>query len=199
MRHRRRTVLALVAGLAATLSGGAAPAANAPPLPFGGPFALTGHDGRRVTDADFRGRFMLVFFGYTSCPDVCPLDLATMAEALDRLGALADRLQPLFVTVDPARDTVGVLREFVAAFHPRLIGLTGSEPEIAAVARAYRVHRRKVLLAPDDPLGYTIDHGSLTYLMAPDGACLTVLPHGTDADRMADVLRSYLTAGRTPP
>ncbi|MBL8590160.1 MAG: SCO family protein [Methylobacteriaceae bacterium] len=159
---------------------------------FGGPFALTTHDGRRVTEADFRGRFLLIFFGYTRCPDVCPTGLATMAAALDALGPRAERLQPVFVTLDPARDTPPALADYVASFHPRLIGLTGSESEIAAVARAFRVHRVKYQPAAGGD--YAVDHGSLTYLMGPDGGFLTLIPHGATPGRMADVLRRYLGA-----
>ena len=159
---------------------------------FGGPFTLTAHDGRRLSDQDFRGRFMLIFFGFTRCPDICPTDLATMAKALELLGPLADRVQPLFVTVDPARDDPAALGDYVSSFHPRLIGLTGSEPEIAAVARAYRVHRRKYQPAWAAPGQYGVDHGSLKYLMGPDGAFATLVPHDTPAERMAAILRPYL-------
>ncbi|HEY5794399.1 MAG TPA: SCO family protein [Bosea sp. (in: a-proteobacteria)] len=159
---------------------------------FGGPFSLIDHHGRRVGDDAYRGRFMLVYFGFTRCTDTCPVDLPTMAQALDVLGPLAQRVAPLFITVDPAHDTPPVLAANVAAFHPALIGLTGSEVEIAAVAKAYKVHRRK-LTQPHHGAGeYAVDHGSLTYLMDRDGRFLTLLPHKTGAERMAAVLRSYL-------
>ncbi|MBT9288138.1 SCO family protein [Prosthecodimorpha staleyi] len=171
---------------------------------FGGPFKLVAHDGRRLSDADFRGRFMLVYFGYTTCDDLCPLDLAVIEAALKELGPAADIVQPLFITVDPTRDTVPVMAAYVANFHPRLIGLTGSEPEIAAVARAYKVHRRKVRPAAgiqgggiqggSGPDAYIVDHGSLTYLMGPDGQFRTLVPHKTEAAAMAMVLRRYLPA-----
>jgi protein SCO1/2 len=124
-------------------------AAGEPVLPFGGPFALVDHDGRPRRDTDFRGRHLLVYFGYTSCPDLCPLGLDTIAQALDLLGPRADAVQPVFVTVDPARDTPEVLREYVASFDARLLGLTGSEADIRSVTKAYRVHRRLVRTAPD--------------------------------------------------
>ncbi|PTM38943.1 SCO family protein [Bosea sp. 124] len=159
---------------------------------FGGPFSLTDHTGKRVSDEAYRGRFMLVYFGFTRCADTCPIDLPTIAQALDALGPLAERVAPLFVTVDPAHDSVPVLAAYVAAFHPALIGLTGSEAEIAAVAKAYKVHRRK-LTQPHHGAGeYAVDHGSLTYLMDRDGRFLTLLPHRTGAERMAAVLRRYL-------
>ncbi len=185
-------------------AGGSAGPAGEDPLAgrFGGPFSLVDHTGRRVTDADFRGRFLLVTFGFTHCVDVCPVDLAVQQRALDDLGAAADALQPLFVTVDPARDTPEVLARYVADFHPRLLGLTGSEAEIAAVARAFRVHRRKVALEHPDAAhlrdfagDYIVDHGTLTFLIGPDGRFLTLIPHTTDPGRVADVLGRYLPAG----
>jgi protein SCO1/2 len=185
----RRTTLGLV--LAALGSAGGR-AAEPWPVSFGGPFTLTDHTGRRRSDADFGGSWLLVQFGYTGCPDLCPLSLDTLAEALDRLGALGERVQPLLVTVDPAHDTPTVLADFVPAFHPRLLGLTGSEAEIRAVAKAYRVHRRKVIPDPARPDDYLIDHGSFTYLMGPDGAFVTLFPYGTEAERIAAVVRGRL-------
>ncbi len=190
----RRGALAAIACVIAAPALAASSGVGSDPLAkrFGGPFALTTHDGRRVTEADFRGRFLLVFFGFTRCPDVCPTALATMTSALESLGAAADRVQPVFITVDPARDTPPVLAEYVASFHPRLIGLTGSEAEIAAAARAYRVHRVKY--APAHGGDYAVDHGSLTYLMGPDGGFLTLIPHGASAERMAQALARHLGA-----
>lgn len=186
---RRR--LALGAGLGLALTATGAPAGEVPPLPFGGPFALVDHDGRPRRDTDFRGRHLLVYFGYTACPDLCPLGLDTIAQVLALLGPRAGAVQPLFVTVDPTRDTPAVLREYVASFDARIVGLTGDEAAIRAVAKAYRVHRRLVRTAPEG--GATlIDHGSLTYLMGPDGAFVTLFPHGTTAERMAEVVGAYL-------
>lgn len=159
---------------------------------FGGSFTLTDHTGRRVSDGDFRGRFMLIYFGFTRCTDTCPVDLPVIAQALDAVGPLADKLVPLFITVDPGNDTPPVMATYVAAFHPRLIGLTGSEAEIAATAKAYKVHRRK-LTQPHHGAGeYAVDHGSLTYLMGPDGRFVTLLPHNSGAERLAAILRKYL-------
>lgn len=163
---------------------------------FGGPFSLTDHNGKAVTDADFRGRYMLVYFGFTQCIDLCPVDMPVMADALDRLGGLADKLQPLFITVDPANDKPEVLKGYVTAFHPRILGLTGSDQQIAAVAKAYRVHRMLIPATPEQQKrsghDHMIDHGSLTYLMGPDGEFLTLIPHGADGARMAAVIRSHL-------
>ena len=175
-------------------SGDAAPSPRPDPLAgrFGGPFALVDHSGRAVSDGDYRGRFMLVYFGFTRCTDTCPIDLPTIAQALDGLGPLAQRIAPLFVTVDPAHDTPPVLAAYVAAFHPALVGLTGSEAQIAAVAKAYRVHRRRLTLPHHAAGEHSVDHGSLTYLMDREGRFLTLLTHKTAADRMVAVLRSYL-------
>ena len=115
-----------------------------------------------------------------------------MTSALESLGAAAERVQPVFITVDPARDTPPVLAEYVESFHPRLIGLTGSEAEIAAAARAYRVHRVKY--APAHGGDYAVDHGSLTYLMGPEGGFLTLIPHGASAERLAQALARHLGA-----
>lgn len=182
----------LLAGLALVAGALAGPVAGAgPTLPIGGPFTLTDHTGRARTDADFRGRHMLVFFGYTGCPDICPLDLGVMAEALRLLGSRAEQVQPIFITVDPARDTPTVLAAYVASFDHRLLGLTGSEAQIRAVTRAYRVHRRLVRTSREGG-EVLIDHGSLTYLIGPDGAFLTLIPHGATPERMAEVVASYL-------
>jgi len=167
---------------------------------FGGPFSLTTHDGRAVSDVDFRGRFMLVYFGYTHCPDVCPVGLSVMAAALDLAGTDAALVQPLFVTVDPGRDTTLVLGEYAKSFHPRLIALTGTQAQIEAVAKAYKVHRRKVPMpSAADPHDYVVDHGSLTYLMGPDGTFRTLIPHNTTPDRMASLVSNYVRAELAGP
>ncbi len=171
---------------------GHAPKADPLASQFGGPFMLTDHTGRRVGDATFRGRFLLVYFGFTRCADTCPVDLPIIGQALDVIGALAETVTALFITVDPGHDTPVVLAPYVAAFHPRLIGLTGSEAEIAAVARAYKVHRRKLTQSHHGEGEYAVDHGSLTYLMDRNGRFLTLLPHNSGAARLAAVLRTYL-------
>jgi len=183
--------------LLAALSLPAAAADTLAPFPvaFGGPFMLTDHTGTARTDADYRGRYLLVYFGYTFCPDICPTSLQTMIQALDDLGAQGDEVQPLFVSVDPARDTPAALADYVAAFHPRLVGLTGSEAQVRAAAKAYRVHRRKVPTHDDEAAeDYLVDHGSLTYLMGPDGRFVTLFPFMTTPERMTQVLRKYLGA-----
>lgn len=134
----------------------------------GGPFTLVSGDGHTVTDRDFRGKYLLVYFGYTYCPDVCPTTLNAVAGALDKLGSTADRLQPLFITIDPRRDTPEVIKQYTAAFSPRLLGLTGTPAEIATVAKEYHVYYAEDRTGPG-PNDYSMDHSSILYLMGPDG------------------------------
>lgn len=157
---------------------------------IGGPFALTDHTGKRRTDKDFRGRLMLVFFGFTSCPDVCPTSLQTATEALAKLGDDADKVRVLFITVDPERDTVEQLSRYHEAFDPRIVMLTGTPREIAAVAKAYRVYYAKRRQG-DGPGDYTMDHSALSYLMGRDGRYLTHFSHKTKPDELAKALRKY--------
>ena len=164
------------------------------PVRFGGPFELLDHHGNPRSDSDFHGRFLLITFGYTHCPDICPTTLQSMAVALDAIGPLAKNLDAVFVSIDPGRDRPSDLAEFVTAFHPRLIGLTGSEAQVASVSRAYKLHRRKVLPAGmADKEDYLVDHGSLTFLMGPDGAFVTLFPFNTPPARMTSTIRKYLT------
>ena len=123
--------------------------------------------------------------------NICPTGLSAIADALEALGPSGDRVQPIFISVDPKRDTPERLKAFVAGFHPRLIGLTGNESAVRAAARAYRVHRAKVAV-PDAADGYLVSHGSLTYLMDPNGRFVTLFPHDTDADVMAKTLAKYV-------
>lgn len=140
-------------------------------------FTLTDHTGRQVTQTDYTDRWQMVFFGFTNCPDVCPTTLAYMASVLDLLGDDADRVAPIFITVDPARDTVPVMAEYVSAFHPRLIGLTGTETEVAEAAQNFRTwfERTEDDSAPD---GYFVAHGGFIYLMRPDGSFEAVYQEG---------------------
>jgi cytochrome oxidase Cu insertion factor (SCO1/SenC/PrrC family) len=157
--------------------------------PIGGPFRLIDHNGIPRTNEDFRGKLLLVYFGFTYCPDVCPTDLQNIGLALDKLGEAAGRVQPLFVTVDPERDTVEHLRGYVPMFHPRLIGLTGNAAAIHAAAEAYRAYYAKVPLKGDD---YTVDHSSFIYVVGADGHYLGFLPPGTSPDRIAEAIRRYV-------
>lgn len=184
------------AGLAGLFMGlllGGVAAAQAPlPISFGGPFSLVDQDGAKRTERDFDSRFLLVTFGYTHCPDICPTGLAEIARAIDLLGEQGAGVQPVFITVDPARDTPARLKEYIGAFHPRLIGLTGSEAQVAAAARAYRVHRAKVLLPEAAPGDYLATHGSMAFLMDRDGEFVTLFPHGAEAEAMAETIGRYL-------
>jgi protein SCO1/2 len=145
--------------------------------------------------ADFRGKLVLLYFGCATCPDVCPTDLALLAQALRELGPAADDVQPLFVTLDPQRDSPAVLSEYAAAFHPRLIALTGTEQEIRRVATDYKVFFEKVPLSAGKD--YTIDHTAYTFLLDRSGEFVILFPPGTPADRIAFMLREQLTiAGR---
>jgi protein SCO1/2 len=160
----------------------------------GGPFTLTDHTGKRVTDNDFRGRYMLVYFGYTWCPDVCPTELQVISAALDSLGDEAGQIRPVFVTVDPERDTVAQMADYVANFHASMVGLTGSPEEIAAVAKAYRVYYAKAKTEGSDT-DYTVDHGSLIYLMDPEGKFVTHFTYGTDPEKLAQGLAKAIGGG----
>lgn len=157
----------------------------------GGPFTLTDHTGKTVTDRDFRGKHMLVFFGFTFCPDVCPTALQVVAAALDKLGPKADRIVPLFITIDPERDTPQQMAQYVRSFSPRLIGLTGTQAEIDTVLKEYRVYAQKVP-DPKSSAGYTMDHSAIIYVMGVDGAYRTHFTHTTDADAMAERLAKML-------
>jgi protein SCO1/2 len=158
--------------------------------PIGGPFALVDHTGAPRTDRDFRGKLLLIYFGFTYCADACPIDLHSIAGALDRLGPLAERVQPLFITVEPEKDTPDQLKSYVAQFHPRLIGLTGDPREVRKVLRAYKVYAAKTAPAQrDDP---DIDHSSVVYLVDAAGKYVGYFPPGTPADRMVEVVRQQL-------
>lgn len=152
-------------------------------------FTLVDHHGNTVTEQTYRGKWLLVFFGYTSCPDVCPTTLYDMARTLKALGADADRLQPLFVSVDPERDTVDVLAQYIPAFGPSITGLTGQPENVEQATRAFRVHYEKIA----SPGGYTMDHQSSLYLIRPDGDFETAFPHGMKVERMVKAIRRHIT------
>ena len=158
----------------------------------GGPFELTDHHGNAVTNADFHGRYMLIFFGYTFCPDVCPTELGNLSVALDELGDDADQVAAAMITIDPTRDTPAVLADYVSLFHERFVGLTGTQRQIEQVAKDFRVFYRQV----DDPnySYYLMDHSSFTYLMNPDGEFVTMFRYGTDPAQIAETIRRLLRA-----
>jgi cytochrome oxidase Cu insertion factor (SCO1/SenC/PrrC family) len=159
-------------------------------LTLGGPFRLTDQTGREVTEADYAGRFMLIYFGYTYCPDVCPTELGVIASAIDELGPQADRVTPVFITVDPERDTVAALEDYVSRFHPRLVGLTGTAEQVAQVARAYRVFYSKV--NRPEMSAYLMDHSSFIYLVGPDGRVRSLFRPETPPEAIAQAVRGQL-------
>ena len=158
----------------------------------GGPFTLTDQHGKRVSEADFRGRFLLVYFGYSFCPDVCPTDLAAMAAAIDLLGPEGDKVQPIFITIDPERDTVERLAGYAPLFHPRLVALTGTADEIGHAAAQYRVYFEKSGEGAD----YLMNHSGIVYLMDPEGRFLTHFAQGTPPEEMAQKIRSQMSETR---
>jgi protein SCO1/2 len=176
---------ALIAGIAgySTLGPGRMPLSSGIAL-VGGPFSLTSHQGKRITNEDFRGKYMLVTFGYTYCPDVCPTELQIISAALDLLGERAKDIQPIYITIDPARDSVAALAQYMPNFHPRYVGLTGTAEEIQAVAKAYRVYYAKV--AGQGGQDYLMDHSSIIYLMDKQGTFLKHFSYGTDAKQLAE-------------
>lgn len=160
---------------------------------IGGPFALVDQHGKKVTDQDFRGRYMLIFFGFTHCPDICPAELQVISASLDELGPKAADVVPIFVTLDPERDTPEVMADYVKNFGSRFVGLTGSPAEIAEAAKVYRVAFSKFEnKGADDSGDYSIDHSALAYLMGKDGEYITHFPYGTPAAKMTEALRRYL-------
>lgn len=155
----------------------------------GGPFTLIDQTGRQRSDTEFRGKLMVVYFGYTYCPDICPTDLMAITQALDALGPAAEDVQPVFITIDPERDTK-VLAEYVSAFHRSLAGLTGTPEQIRRVANAYKAFYVKV---KDERSGeYSIDHAGVIYLMGRNGEYLGFMPPQTNPDRLTEILRKNL-------
>jgi protein SCO1 len=157
---------------------------------LGGPFLLTDQNGATRTDQEFRGKFMLVFFGYTYCPDVCPTTLAVIKSALEMMGSRADRIVPLFITVDPKRDTPEKLKAYLSSFGPRFVGLTGDHNAIASVAKEYRVYYRT---RPAENGGdYTVDHSGIVYLMDESGKFVANYSLDSSPDAMAQDLLKHL-------
>jgi cytochrome oxidase Cu insertion factor (SCO1/SenC/PrrC family) len=154
-----------------------------------GRFALVDQDGKTRTDADFHGRFVLIYFGYSFCPDVCPTTLAEMGAALDKLGTKRSRVVPLFITIDPERDTSAVLKGYMKSFGPDFVGLTGSKDAITKVARTYHVYIKKHPLPGGN---YSMDHSGVIYLMGPDGKFVTYYEDEIGPDKLADDLRARL-------
>ncbi len=158
--------------------------------PIGGPFTLINQDGETVKDTNYRGKYLIVYFGYTYCPDMCPTGLTVMARTMDLLGPDADKVQPLFITIDPTRDTPEKMKQYVASFHPRIVGLSGSPDQIATVAKAYKVYYAKGENVDNND--YMMDHSTAIYLMDPNGAFITTFAEDADPKSMADTLRGLL-------
>ncbi|XP_057443832.1 protein SCO1 homolog 1, mitochondrial-like isoform X2 [Lotus japonicus] len=151
---------------------------------IGGPFHLTNHHGKRVTEKDFLGKWTVMYFGFTHCPDICPDELQKLADAVDKIKEKSGiEIVPVFISVDPERDTVEQVGEYVKEFHPKLIGLTGSSDEIKSVARAYRVYYMKTAEEDSD---YLVDHSIVMYLMGPDMNFVKFFGKNNDADSLAD-------------
>ncbi|WP_225769697.1 SCO family protein [Inquilinus sp. Marseille-Q2685] len=161
---------------------------------IGGPFTLTATDGRTVTDQTYRGKWLLIYFGYTFCPDACPTALNNMSIALQTLGAEADRIQPLFITVDPKRDTRQVVASYLESFDPRFVGLVGTEAQTDAIIKTYRLY-----VEPQKESGdtYLVAHSTYVYLMNPDGVFVDVIDGGTPGDQMADAVRKLINEHST--
>ena len=191
--------LGIFAGLALlTLAACQPKPADRPPLEgaaIGGPFKLTDQDGKPFASDALAGKYRIVYFGYTFCPDACPTDMAVLGKAMRTLdqkdAAKSAKIQPIFITVDPARDTPAALRQFIGAFYPRLIGLTGSEPQIAAVAKEYAISYRKQPAA-EGASGYLMDHPRIAILFGPDGKPIALLPVDANADAVVAELEKWV-------
>jgi cytochrome oxidase Cu insertion factor (SCO1/SenC/PrrC family) len=205
MSNRLRWLILGVMALAAAvlswsvanlLIGGGGSAGSVNRALIGGPFHLTDHRGRPVEDKQFRGKLMLVYFGYTYCPDVCPTELQNMSNALDLLGDKVAQVQPLFITVDPARDTVEHLAGYMESFHKAFLGLTGTKEEVAGAAKAYRVYyaRAKGTGNPKDPKDetYLVDHSGFVYLMSREGQYVAHFAPNAEPQKIAQAIRQHL-------
>jgi protein SCO1/2 len=161
---------------------------------IGGPFTLTDQAGATVTEKTYDGSYRLIYFGYTFCPDACPTELAVMAQAIEAMGPAGAKVQPIFITIDPDRDTVAQLKTYVPLFDKRLVGLTGTPQQIAAIAKEYKVYYSKANQPGVDAKSYGMNHSSFVYLMDPAGKFLTVFSSDTDSDKMAAEIKRYMDA-----
>jgi protein SCO1/2 len=194
-KRRIRTVFPLVLALLLAACSGDG---EAPPLQgakIGGPFTLTDQDGRQVSNSNFDGKYRLIYFGFTYCPDVCPVDLQNIGKAMRQIEKsdpkTAERVQPIFITVDPERDTPEVMKQYVSAFHPRLVGLTGTPAQIADVAKRYGNYFQK----EDRPASseYLVNHSRMALLFGPKGEPIAILPHEEGAEVIAEQLKRWVT------
>jgi len=189
-----RPILGLAIALLLAACGGRV---EAPPLEgatMGGAINLIGGDGQRVPDSRFAGQYRIVYFGFTFCPDVCPVDLAMIGAGLRRFeqsdSTRAARVTPIFITVDPARDTPQVAQAYAARFHPRIVALSGSEEEIAQVARRYAIYYQRQPPAPGG--GYLVDHSRQIVLYGPEGQPIAILPHDQGVDAFVAELQRWV-------
>jgi len=187
---------ALALSLAGCNSSGSPPIEEAPlyGATIGGPFELIGAEGKTVRWSDFDGQYRIVYFGYAYCPDICPTDVQRMSQGLRKFEqeepGLGAKIQPIFITIDPERDTAAVVSEFIANFHPRLIGLTGTPDQIKAAADAFRVFYSKG--ETPESGNYLMDHSAITYLFGPDGKPIATLPTDLGADAVAEELAKWV-------
>jgi protein SCO1 len=184
-------VVALLFGFAAPAGFAAEPPAN-DRASFGGPFSLIASDGSTKTDASFHGSWVLVYFGYTHCPNICPTTLGAITSALDALGPLAAKVQPLYISIDPERDTPAQMGEFTRAFDSRIVGLTGTPESIASVAKEYRVFYKK--MPGQSPGDYWMEHSSYIYVLDPQGRYVTLIVDTQEPGQIADRLRELIAA-----
>ncbi len=180
-----------------------APEGNLAGSTLGGAFSLVNQDGEALSEADFKGQWRLMYFGYTFCPDVCPTDMAVIGRAMATFEGvnkgLAATVTPIFITVDPARDVPVAIKPFVRAFHPRFVGLTGSEAQVAAAMKTFGIYARKVETRESrdaanrgEAANYLVDHFAVFYLFGPDGQPVAFLPHGSEAGEVATMLETYV-------
>ena len=180
---------------AVVVNKGSTPEAAVAGVQLGGPFTLTDQNGNIVTEKSYSGQYRLVYFGFTMCPVICPAGLQKMAKTLEVLGPDGDAIQPIFITVDPERDTPDAMRQYVQQFHPRLVGLTGTKADIESVEKSYRVFSNKV---EDNNLSdYTMDHSAFTYLMSPDNQLLALYRDSDSAEAMAEDIKNKIEFGET--
>lgn len=189
-------LLVAIGGLVLTIKPGPRNAERSAAVLIGGPFKLLGPDNIPITDKSFPGKWLLVFFGYTYCPDVCPATMINIADAIDALGPYAKQIQPLFITVDPARDTPSVLKDYTAHFGPHIIGLSGSANAIADVLKAYRVYAAARPAESGGPVLF--DHSAIIYLMAPTGAYATHFNPSMTGKEMAAKIIEQIRAEAKP-
>lgn len=181
-------LIGLVAWLGTGIVGVSRPARDTNKALIGGDFTLVDQNGTTVQARDFRGKYMLVYFGFTHCPDICPTSLLLIGNALEALGENGKKVVPIFISLDPERDTPAVLHDYVQHFGPRMVGLTGSMEQVKAAAEAYKVYFSKVE-DEESALGYSVDHSGFMYLMGPDGTYITHFPHTIAEQSLVDGLR----------